>query len=77
MLINILAGKDDKGWGMYIDHQRSWFIHCGVHSCRTDGGIGPGSTVGILLDLDRRQITFFVNDQQQVSDSCPYFVIMS
>lgn len=63
-----LAGKDDKGWGMYIDHQRSWFIHCGVHSCRTEGGITAGSNIGVLLDLDKRQITFYVNDEQQVSD---------
>ncbi|CAG7785123.1 unnamed protein product [Allacma fusca] len=60
-----MLGKDDKGWGMYIDHQRSWFIHCGVHSCRTEGGIGPGSTIGILLDLDQRQVTFYVNEEQQ------------
>ncbi|XP_035703748.1 E3 ubiquitin-protein ligase TRIM9 isoform X3 [Folsomia candida] len=60
-----MLGKDDKGWGMYVDHQRSWFIHCGVHSCRTEGGIGTGSTVGILLDLDRRQISFYVNEEQQ------------
>ncbi|ODN00190.1 E3 ubiquitin-protein ligase TRIM9 [Orchesella cincta] len=60
-----MLGKDDKGWGMYIDHQRSWFIHCGVHSCRTEGGITAGSTIGVLLDLDKRQITFYVNDEQQ------------
>lgn len=54
---------------MYIDHQRSWFMHCGVHSCRTEGGIGTGSTVGMLLDLEKRQLTFYVNEEQQVSKS--------
>jgi tripartite motif-containing protein 9/67 len=62
-----IIGKDDKGWGMYVDHQRSWFMNCGMHSCRTEGGIGAGSTIGILLDLERRQLTFYVNEEQQVS----------
>jgi tripartite motif-containing protein 9/67 len=51
---------------MYIDHQRSWFLHNNVHSHRTDGGIDVGSTVGVLLDLDRRQLSFFVNEEPQV-----------
>lgn len=68
LLCLALAGKDDKGYAMYIDHQRSWFIHCGVHSSRTEGGITAGSTIGVLLDLDKRQLTFYVNDEQQVSD---------
>lgn len=51
---------------MYIDHQRSWFLHNNVHSHRTDGGIDVGSTIGVLLDLDRRQLSFFVNEEPQV-----------
>jgi hypothetical protein len=65
----IPLGKDDKGWSMYIDHQRSWFLHNNVHSNRADGGIDVGSTVGILLDLERRQLTFYVNDESQVCRS--------
>jgi len=51
---------------MYIDHQRSWLLHNNVHSNRADGGIDVGSTIGILLDLERRQLTFYVNDESQV-----------
>ncbi|XP_059353298.1 E3 ubiquitin-protein ligase TRIM9-like isoform X2 [Daphnia carinata] len=60
-----MLGKDELGWSMYIDHQRSWFLHNNVHSHRTDGGIDVGSTVGVLLDLDRRQLSFFVNEEPQ------------
>jgi tripartite motif-containing protein 9/67 len=48
---------------MYIDSQRSWLLHANVHSSRTEGGIQVGSTVGVLLDLDRRQLSFYVNDE--------------
>lgn len=54
---------------MYIDHQRSWFLHNNVHSGRTEGGIDVGSTVGVLLDLDRRQLSFYVNEEPQVNIS--------
>lgn len=60
-----MLGKDDKGWSMYIDKQRSWFMHCGIHVNRSEGGIGPGSTVGILLDLERRRLSFYVNEEPQ------------
>jgi hypothetical protein len=59
-------GKDDKGWSMYIDRQRSWFMHGSVHEQRSEGGIQPGSTVGVLLDLDRHQLSFYVNEEPQV-----------
>lgn len=59
-------GKDDKGWSMYIDRQRSWFMHGGGHAQRTEGGVQQGSTVGVLLDLDTTHtLRFFVNDQPQ------------
>lgn len=60
------VGKDDKGWSMYIDRQRSWFMHGGGHAQRTEGGVQQGSTVGVLLDLDTTHtLRFFVNDQPQ------------
>ncbi|XP_051678800.1 E3 ubiquitin-protein ligase TRIM9 isoform X8 [Oryctolagus cuniculus] len=31
----------------------------------TEGGIGKGATVGVLLDLNRKTLTFFINDEQQ------------
>jgi hypothetical protein len=51
---------------MYIDRQRSWFMHGSVHEQRSEGGIQPGSTVGVLLDLDRHQLSFYVNEEPQV-----------
>jgi len=46
---------------MYIDNSRSWFVHAGVHAARTDGGITTGSVVGVLLDVDRRQLSFYLD----------------
>ncbi|XP_067009471.2 E3 ubiquitin-protein ligase TRIM9 [Anabrus simplex] len=60
-----MLGKDDKGWSMYIDRQRSWFMHGSIHEQRCEGGIQPGSTVGVLLDLDRHQLSFYVNEEPQ------------
>ncbi|XP_076318701.1 E3 ubiquitin-protein ligase TRIM9-like isoform X2 [Tachypleus tridentatus] len=62
---DIMLGKDDKGWSMYIDHQRSWFLHSDHHHKRTEGGIDTGSVVGVLLNLDEHQLSFFVNDERQ------------
>lgn len=76
----LVTGKDEKGWGMYVDHQRSWFMSSGMHTSRTDGGIAAGSTVGVLLDLDKRQLTFYVNEEQQVSsysERIPFITIFT
>lgn len=61
------AGKDDKGFAMYIDRQRSWFQHNSIHERRVEGGISTGSTVGVLLDLDRHTLSFIVNEMPQGS----------
>jgi len=50
---------------MYIDSARSWFMHAGRHTDRTQGGIGPGCIVGVQLDLNRRTLLFYVNGEQQ------------
>jgi len=50
---------------MYIDSARSWLMHAGQHTHRTQGGIGPGSTVGVQLDLNRRTVSFYVNGERQ------------
>lgn len=60
-----MLGKDDKGWAMYIDNQRSWFQHAGAHEQRVEGGIQIGSTVGVLLDLEQHTLSFFVNEEPQ------------
>ncbi|XP_035911077.1 E3 ubiquitin-protein ligase TRIM9 isoform X2 [Anopheles stephensi] len=62
-----MLGKDDKGFAMYIDRQRSWFQHNSVHERRVEGGISSGSTVGVLLDLERHTLHFIVNEMPQGS----------
>ncbi|XP_077597456.1 E3 ubiquitin-protein ligase TRIM9 isoform X1 [Stigmatopora nigra] len=61
---DMMLGKDDKAWAMYVDNNRSWFMHNNSHTNRAEGGISKGSTVGILLDLSKRTMTFFINNQQ-------------
>lgn len=36
----------------------------GVCFPRAEGGITKGSTVGILLDLNKHSLTFFINKEQ-------------
>ncbi|XP_056283320.1 E3 ubiquitin-protein ligase TRIM9 isoform X2 [Pseudoliparis swirei] len=65
VLKDVMLGKDDKAWAMYVDNNRSWFMHNNSHTNRTDGGIGKGATIGILLDFTRRILIFLINDEQQ------------
>ncbi|KAM8833383.1 E3 ubiquitin-protein ligase TRIM9 isoform 2-T2 [Synchiropus picturatus] len=65
VLKDVMLGKDDKAWAMYVDNNRSWFMHNNSHTNRTDGGIGQGATIGVLLDFTRGILIFLVNDEQQ------------
>ncbi|KAJ8341113.1 hypothetical protein SKAU_G00334040 [Synaphobranchus kaupii] len=65
VLKDVMLGKDDKAWAMYVDNNRSWFMHNNSHTNRTDGGIGKGTTVGVLLDFTRGILIFLINDEQQ------------
>ncbi|XP_037097110.1 E3 ubiquitin-protein ligase TRIM9 isoform X1 [Syngnathus acus] len=65
VLKDVMLGKDDKAWAMYVDNNRSWFMHNNSHTNRTDGGISKGSTIGVLLDFTRRILIFLINDEQQ------------
>ncbi|XP_037881985.1 E3 ubiquitin-protein ligase TRIM9 [Glossina fuscipes] len=62
-----MLGKDEKSFAMYIDRQRSWFQHNSVHERRVEGGISTGSTIGVLLDLQRHTLSFLVNGMPQGS----------
>ena len=48
---------------MYIDNKRSWFMHHDIHTDRTDGGIKCGSVIGVLLDLHRHTLSYFVDGE--------------
>jgi len=54
------TGTDD-----YLRNTRSSSCSLAVWLCRTDGGIGKGATIGILLDFTRRILIFLINDEQQ------------
>ncbi|XP_053736569.1 E3 ubiquitin-protein ligase TRIM9 isoform X1 [Synchiropus splendidus] len=61
---DMMLGKDDKAWAMYVDNNRSWFMHNNSHTNRAEGGIAKGSTVGVLLDLTKHTLTFYINKVQ-------------
>ncbi|XP_045565881.1 E3 ubiquitin-protein ligase TRIM9 isoform X3 [Salmo salar] len=65
VLKDVMLGKDDKAWAMYVDNNRSWFMHNNSHTNRTDGGVSEEATVGVLLDFTRGILIFLINDEQQ------------
>ncbi|XP_041044127.1 E3 ubiquitin-protein ligase TRIM9 isoform X11 [Carcharodon carcharias] len=62
---DMMLGKDDKAWAMYVDNNRSWFMHSNSHTNRTEGGICKGTTIGVLLDLSKHMLSFYINNMQQ------------
>lgn len=38
---DMMLGKDDKAWAMYVDNNRSWFMHCNSHTNRCAAGPWP------------------------------------
>ncbi|XP_037088605.1 tripartite motif-containing protein 67-like [Pollicipes pollicipes] len=60
-----MLGADSLGWSMYIDAQRSWFMHAGRHEGRQEGGVRTAAVVGVLLDLGQGQLSFFVDGRPQ------------
>lgn len=61
---DMMLGKDDKAWAMYVDNNRSWFMHCNSHTNRCAvgprlcllrpgvlGGEGPVGSVHLLQFL--------------------------
>ncbi|KAA3674245.1 tripartite motif-containing protein 9/67 [Paragonimus westermani] len=49
-----MLGLDDAGWAMYLNTDRSWFLHAAQHRDRTDGGIATvvGSTDNEKMKLN-------------------------
>ena len=60
-----MLGKDNKSWCMYIDSNRSWFMHNGKHVNRIDKGVrqqeeqGQNCVIGVLLDLNQLTLAYF------------------
>ena len=48
---------------MLIDDSRGWVMHADSHHSRTEGGIKRGSVLGVLLDLDKHTLSYFVDEE--------------
>lgn len=51
--------------GRFKNGNKLMRLHFPPFSHRTEGGITKGATIGVLLDLNRKTLTFFINNEQQ------------
>lgn len=52
---DMMLGKDDKAWAMYVDNNRSWFMHCNSHTNRCAARLPQRGRCSVSLPLPQGQ----------------------